>query len=110
MLIQDLIYQKFHALYNRFYMGELLHQPGFFSPEGCFVSDHLEKEARRHWMKEKWPEILAQARKIGAPIFFADEASFRLMGFPVLHLGPRGHQPLVKTTGIRKGYKSVWPD
>ena len=105
VLIQDLIYQKFHVLYNRFYVCELLHHLGFSRQKARFVSDHLDEEARQHWMKEKWPEILAQARKIGAPIFFGDEASFALWGSLSYTWAPIGQQPQVKTTGLRKGYK-----
>ena len=105
VLIQDLIYQKFHVMYNRFYVCELLHNIGFSRQKACFVSDHLDEEARRQWMKDKFPEILAQARKIGAPIFFGDEASFALWGSLSYTWAPIGHQPLVKTTGKRKGYK-----
>jgi len=105
VLIQDLIYQKLHVLYNRFYVCELLHNLGFSRQKACFVSDHLDEEARQRWMKEKWPEILAQAKKMKAPIFFGDEASFALWGSLSYTWAPVGHQPLVKTTGIRKGYK-----
>ena len=78
---------------------------GFSRQKARFVSDHLDEEARQQWMKEKCPEILAQARKIGAPIFFGDEASFALWGSLSYTWAPIGHQPLVKTTGKRKGYK-----
>jgi len=113
VLIQDLIYQKFHVLYNRFYVCELLRNLGFsrhtvpvsFREKACFVSDHLDREARKRWMKEKWPEILALAKRIGAPIFFGDETSFALWGSLSYTWAPVGHQPLVKTTGLRKGYK-----
>jgi len=105
VLIQDLIYQKFHVMYNRFYVCELLHNLGFSRQKARFVSDHLDEEARQQWMKDKFPEILAQARKIGAPIFFGDEASFALWGSLSYTWGLVGHQPLVKTTGKRKGYK-----
>jgi len=105
VLLQDLIYQKFHVLYNRFYVCELLHNLGFSHQKARFVSDHLDEEARQRWMKEKWPEILAQAKKIGAPIFFGDETSFALWGSLSYTWAPIGQQPQVKTTGLRKGYK-----
>ena len=105
VLIQDLIFQKFHVLYNRFYVCELLHALGFSHQKARFVSDHLDEEARQRWMKEKWPEILAQARQSGAPIFFGDEASFAWWGSLSYTCAPTGQQPLVKTTGLRKGYK-----
>ena len=105
VLIQDLIYQKFHVLYNRFYVCELLRNLGFSRQKAQFVSDHLDKEARSRWMKEEWPKILSQAKQLGAPLFFGDEASFALWGSVSYTWAPVGQTPLVKTTGIRKGYK-----
>jgi transposase len=105
LLIQDLIYQKFHVLYNRFYVCELLHNLGFSHQKARFVSDHLDEEARQRWMKEEWPRILSQAKQMGASLFFGDEASFALWGSLSYTWAPRGQQPQIKTTGLRKGYK-----
>jgi len=105
VLIQDLIYQKFHVLYNRFYVCELLRNLGYSYQKARFVSDHLDEEARQRWMKEEWPKILSQARKLKAPLFFGDEAGFALWGSLSYTWALRGHQPQVKTTGLRKGYK-----
>jgi hypothetical protein len=38
-------------------------------------------------------------------VYFGDEASFALWGSLSYTWGRRGRQPLVKTTGLRKGYK-----
>ncbi len=105
VLIQDLIYQKFHVLYNRFYVCELLRNLGFSRQKAQFVSDHLDEDTRRCWMKEEWPKILSRAKKLGVPVFFGDEASFALWGSLSYTWAPVGQTPLVKTTGIRKGYK-----
>lgn len=105
LLIQDLIYRRFHVLYNRFYVCELLRNLGFSFQKARFVSDHLDEEARKRWMEEEWPRILSQARQWGAPIFFGDEASFALWGSLSYTWARKGHQPQVKTTGLRKGYK-----
>jgi transposase len=105
LLIQDLIWKKFGVLYNRFYVSELLHNLGLSYQKAHFVSDHLDEEARQQWMKEAWPKILNQARQLDAPVFFGDEASFALWGSLSYTWAPVGHQPQVKTTGIRKGYK-----
>jgi len=48
---------------------------------------------------------LEQAKQLGASVYFGDEASFALWGSLSYTWGRRGHQPLVKTTGLRKGYK-----
>jgi transposase len=105
VLIQDLIYQQFHVLYNRFYVCELLHHLGFSRQKARFVSDHLDEEARRRWMETEWPKILSQAERLKAPLFFGDEASFALWGSLSYTWAPIGKQPQVKTTGLRKGYK-----
>lgn len=105
VLIQDLIYQKFQVLYNRFYVCELLRNLGFSRQKAHFVSDHLDEEARKRWMKEEWPQIVHQARQLGAPLFFGDEASFALWGSLSYTWALKGRTPQVKTTGLRKGYK-----
>jgi transposase len=105
ILIQELIRKKFGVLYNRFYVSELLHNLGLSYQKAHFVSDHLDEEARQDWMKVEWPKILSQAKQLGAPVFFGDEASFALWGSLSYTWAPVGQQPQVKTTGIRKGYK-----
>lgn len=105
VLIQDLIFRKFHVLYTRFYVCELLRNLGFSFQKARFVSDHLDEAARRNWMETEWPRILSQAKQLGASLFFGDEASFALWGSLSYTWGRRGHQPQVPTTGLRKGYK-----
>ena len=61
VMIQELIWKKFGVLYNRFYVGELLHNLGFSFQKARFVSDHLDEVARQKWMKEDWPKIMTQA-------------------------------------------------
>jgi transposase len=105
VLIQDLIDRKFHVLYNRFYVCELLRNLGFSYQKARFVSDHLDAEARQRWMENEFPGILSQAKQLGASLFFGDEASFALWGSLSYTWGRRGQQPQVPTTGLRKGYK-----
>lgn len=105
VLIQELIYQKFQVLYNRFYVCELLRNLGFSFQKARFVSAHLDEEARRNWMETEWPRILSQAKQQGAHLFFGDEASFAQWGSLSYTWARKGHQPQVKTTGLRKGYK-----
>jgi DDE superfamily endonuclease len=56
-------------------------------------------------VEETWPSILKQAQARGAVILFADEVSFALWGSLSRTWAPRGQQPVVKTTGRRKGMK-----
>jgi DDE superfamily endonuclease len=57
------------------------------------------------WVEQTWPAILKQAHAHGAVILFADEVAFALWGSLSRTWAPRGQQPVVKTTGRRKGMK-----
>jgi transposase len=87
------------------YICELLRHLGFSFQKARFVSDHLDEAARADWMQRIWPKILRQARRTGALLLFEDEASFTQWGSLGYTWALAGHQPVVKTTGKRKGYK-----
>ncbi|MDY6876186.1 MAG: IS630 family transposase [Chloroflexota bacterium] len=105
LLIQHLILREFGVLYNRHYVCQLLRNLGFSFQKAKFVSDHLDEEARRKWRQEVWPEILRQAREKDAMILLQDEVSFAQWGSLGYTWAPVGQQPVIKTTGKRKGYK-----
>ena len=105
VLIQELIRSKFHVLYNRNYVCELLHNLGYSFQKAQFVSDHLD-EARRHvWRTQEWPLILKSAQQRGALILFGDEVSFPQWGSLSYTWARVGQTPHLKTSGQRKGYK-----
>ena len=105
VLIQTWIFQQFGVLYSRYYVSELLHNLGLSYQKARFVSDHLDEAARQTWLQTAWPRILAWARQKGIPIFFGDEVSFAQWGSLGYTWAPEGSQPVVKTSGKRKGYK-----
>jgi transposase len=104
-LIQDLIAREFGVLYSVPYVAALLKNLGFSYQKARFVSDHLDEDRRAHRRTQVWPTILRAARRRGALLLFGDEASFAQWGSLGSTWAPRGHQPLVRTTGKRKGYK-----
>lgn len=105
LLIQSLIQKEFGVLYNRNYVCELLHNLGFSFQKAKFVSDHLDEEKRREWMKNIWPKIYEEARSKNALLLFVDEASFAQWGSLSYTWATTGEQPCIKTSGRRKGYK-----
>lgn len=104
-IIQDLIYRQFGVMYNAHYVCQLLRNLGFSFQKAKFVSDHLDCEQRRKWMDEEWPRIHELARHKRALLLFVDEASFPQWGSLSYTWAPRGEQPVVMTSGQRKGYK-----
>ena len=104
-LVQQLIVERFQVLYNVFYLAQLLKDLGFSWQKAKFVSDHLDEAKRQQWRQQTWPHLLGLARRRGALLLFGDEASFPQWGTLSYTWARRGHQPVVKTSGTRKGYK-----
>ncbi len=104
-LVQQLIEREFGKSFHVNYISTLLKNLGFRYQKARFVSDHLDEVARKRWRKRQWPALLRSARRQGALLLVADEASFAQWGSLSYTLALRGEQPVVKTTGKRKGYK-----
>jgi transposase len=105
VMVQNLILQRFQVEYHPHYLANLLDQLGFSFQKARFVSDHLNEAARERWLQSTWPEILQTATERKALLLFGDEASFAQWGSLSYTWAPKGQQPTVKTSGIRKGYK-----
>ncbi len=108
-LIAELIWRRSGVRYNPRYLSTVLKKLGLSYQKARFISDRCDEQeyerARREWSEQTWPKLLEQARKTGAVILFADEVSFAMWGSLSRTWAPRGHQPVVKTRGIRKGLK-----
>jgi transposase len=104
-MIQQLIYERFHVYYNVFYIAQLLKHLGFSYQKAAFVADHLDEHKRHEWRTTTWPHILRLAKGRKALLLFGDEASFPQWGTLTYTWARRGQQPMVKTSGKRKGYK-----
>lgn len=108
-LINDLIFRKFGVSYHPRYLCSVLKKLGFSYQKAGFVTHHADEEVyeaqRQLWLNKTWPDLLKQAEKTKAVILFGDEVSFAMWGSLSRTWSRRGQQPLVKTTGIRKGLK-----
>jgi transposase len=108
-MLVELIWRRWGVCYNPRYLSSLLAKLGLTYQKARFISDRQEDPnyewARRAWVEQTWPAILKQAQSRGAVILFADEVSFALWGSLSRTWAPRGQQPVVKTTGRRKGMK-----
>lgn len=104
-IVQDFIQKTFNVFYSVHYIAELLKSLGLSYQKARFASAHLDPKARNEWLREKWPTILKLAKKMGAYLLFGDEASFPQWGSLSYTWAPAGEQPVVKTSGSRRGYK-----
>lgn len=104
-IIQDLIYRHFGVAYHPHYICTLLDNLGFSYQKARFVSAHLDGATRLEWCQKTWPRVLRKARQRKALLLFGDEASFAQWGSLSYTWAPKGQQPEVPTSGIRKAYK-----
>jgi len=104
-MIQMLIKEQFGVTYSAFYIPELLKNMGFSYQRARFIYDQDNEEERARWIAEKWPEILALGKEKKSYILFGDEASFPQWGTLSYTWARVGKQPVVRTSGRRKGYK-----
>jgi transposase len=106
-MIQALIQKKFKALFSAAYIAELLKNMGFSFQKAKFEAARSEKNdsERKKWTEETWPKLLEFAENKDAHILFGDEASFPQWGTLNYTWARRGQQPVVQTSGKRKGYK-----
>jgi len=101
----EVIFSEFGVSYNPQYVCDLLKKTGLSYQKAEFESDHPDEEKRKEWIRITCPKILKEAEEKGAVILFGDEVSFARWGSLSRTWAPRGKQPLIKTTGIRKGLK-----
>ncbi|MGH7889391.1 MAG: IS630 family transposase [Thermodesulfobacteriota bacterium] len=104
-MIQYLINERYGVSYSVQYISQLMRSMGFSYTKARFESDHLDKETRKLWLCEKWPEIMSLAAEKNAYVLFGDEASFPQWGTLSYTWTRRGRQYSVKTSGKRKSYK-----
>jgi transposase len=104
-MIQLIIERQFGVLFNVRYISELLRNMGYSFQKAKFESSKADKETRKKWLENTWPEILEVAKSKNAHIMFGDEASFPQWGSLNYTWSKKGVQPVVKTSGSRRGYK-----
>ncbi len=104
-MIQDLILRKFKVFYSARYISQLLRNMGFSYQKAKFAADKKNPEKRKEWLEKQWPEIMTLAKQKNSLVLFGDEASFPQWGSLTYTWALKGHQPVVETSGKRRGYK-----
>jgi transposase len=104
-MIQDLVLRRFGVFYSARYISQLLGNMGFSYQKAKLVADGKDPEKRKEWLEKTWPEIMQVAKEKNAMVLFGDEASFPQWGSLTYTWALRGEQPVVETSGTRRGYK-----
>lgn len=104
-MIQELILQKFNVFYSVKYISELLQSLGLSYQKAKFIAAGQDDAKREEWLNTTWKSILKSANRRKGYILFGDEASFPQWGTLSYTWAKKGKQPIVKTSGNRRGYK-----
>ncbi|QFS88243.1 hypothetical protein FIU96_15430 [Marinobacter sp. THAF39] len=99
--VRELIRQKFNVRLSDVSVGRLLRNLGLTPQKPLHRAYQQKPEAVKQWKEETYPEIRKEAKKVGATIYFGDEASIRSDYHSGTTWAPRGETPIIRNTGSR---------
>lgn len=102
-MVQQLIKSRFSVKLSHSSVCRLLNQLGLRAQRPLWRAYQQDPEAVERWKNEEYPRIRRRARRLGAQIFFADEAGVRSDFHCGTTWGKRGTTPVVSSTGARFG-------
>jgi transposase len=100
-MIRILLREKFQLRLSRASVGRLLRQLGLTCQRPLFRATEQDPERVRRWLEEEYPVIRAQAKRVGAEIYFGDEAGVRSDSHAGTTWGIKGQTPVVRRSGQR---------
>lgn len=99
--VRELIRQKFNVRLSDVSVGRLLRNLGLTPQRPLHRAYQQKPEAVKQWKEETYPEIRKEAKKVGATIYFGDEASIRSDYHSGTTWAPIGETPVIRNTGSR---------
>jgi transposase len=100
-MVRELIRREFGVGLSAVSVGRLLKTLGLSPQKPLYPAWQADPEAVAAWKATEYPKIAAEAKKAGATLYFADEASVRSDYHAGTTRAPVGKTPVVKTTGAR---------
>lgn len=99
--VKELILRLYGLELSLTSVGRLLHEMGLSVQKSKYQAWQQDEEEVRRWKEIEYPAIVKQAKKLGADIYFQDEAGIRSDYHSGTTWAKRGQTPVIKTTGAR---------
>lgn len=100
-MVQELIKKRLGVKLSRSSVWRLLGQLGLSAQKPLWRAYQQDPEKVQKWIEEEYPEIRREATKVGAEIYFQDEAGVRSDFHNGTTWAKRGKTPIVSSTGAR---------
>lgn len=100
-LIRHFIKRQFSKTLSVSSVHRIMTAHGFSPQKPLYQAWQQDPVKVRTWENETWPAIRAEAKKVGARIFFADESGLRSDYHSGTTWAPLGQTPVVTATGRR---------
>ena len=106
-MIQELILGQFGIRLSIVSVGNVLARLGMSPQRPLYRAYEQDPEKVAEWKEKTFPQIQARAKKEGAAIFFADEASVRTNYHAGTTWAPVGRTPVVAASGRTRSISMV---
>lgn len=106
-MVQELIFRQFGIRLSIVSVGNVLRKLGMSPQRPLYRAYEQDPEKVAEWKESIFPQIQARAKKEGAAIFFADEASVRTNYHAGTTWAPVGQTPVVAGTGKTRSISMV---
>ena len=106
-MVRELIRREFAVRLSAVSVGRLLGKLGLSPQRPLYRADQQNPQAVARWKAETYPAIRAEAARVGATVYFADEAGVRSDYHAGTTWAPVGQTPVVATTGDRFGINLI---
>lgn len=100
-LIAALIHRQFGKKLSLATVSRIMKNLGFTAQKPLYQAWQQDPVLVRKWENEIYPSIRAEAKAVGATIYFADESGIRSDYHTGTTWAPRGQTPVVTKTGAR---------
>lgn len=100
-MVAKVIKDEFGVVLSRWSVSRLLKQMGLSPQRPNFRAWEQDPDKVRRWASRQFPALRACAKKIGAKVYFGDEAAVRSDHHAGTTWAERGKTPVVRSTGQR---------